>query len=216
MIEDPTSIKTIPDSIEAPVQTPLIMSVRNHISELRQTVQDTHISMEPRHVNLVEAFADRIMAMEPEAVDANHEVVILSVLLHNIGKIRSTPVRSNPQHASAIDAKKILDDIGAAKKTRVKVGDCIDNQSSRPLPKGIKDKSTIETRVLSAAISASRIAQAQSLVNSRDLNPSERQILFISLRGYYARLGYFPRLLERFKVVFENLASKLNTEIAKS
>lgn len=152
----------------------------------------------PRHVEKVEKCCEKFLNQYP---NANKEVVILSVWLHDIGQNIDN---SNDDHAvqSEIEARKILSSLNCDKKLIEMVAHCVRAHRCRDV-----QPQSIEAKILSVADSASHMIDINYIIHLAD---KPKSWVIDKLERDYRDMGMFPEIQKEFKPIYEAWKALLN------
>ena len=186
--------------VESVTKTPLVNIVEAYFRRtLAGAGTEFYKDFFPDHLNAIAAFADLLIATEPEARNANREVVTLSILLHDIGyMVGDTKEISDHATRSEIEARRLLEDLHAPSETVDAVCHCVGTHRNRP----DNEPQTIEAKILVAADSAAHMSQDS--YSTRNIPHATYGHSVQKLRRDYRDLGFFPSLQNRFKYIYED------------
>ena len=154
----------------------------------------------PHHVEHVEQWVNRCLKICP---DADEEIVLLSVWLHDIGHADGD---YGQDHAikSEREARRFLADIGLAPERIEAVAHCVRAHRCRDVP-----PRTIEAKILAVADSASHMSDLTYLEMLQD-GVSKGSILE-KLERDYRDVGVFPEMKDELATIYRAWRELLNT-----
>ena len=154
----------------------------------------------PQHVEHVEQWADRCLRICPEA---DKEIVLLSVWLHDIGHVDGD---ESQDHAikSEREARWFLADIGLAPERIEAVAHCVRAHRCRDVP-----PRTIEAKILAVADSASHMSDLTYLEMLQDGVP--KGVILEKLERDYRDVGVFPEMKDELAVIYRAWRGLLDT-----
>lgn len=145
-----------------------------------------------RHVLEVERWAKEIMKDFPQA---NRNVILLSVWLHDIGILDRTLTMDHAVFAES-EARKFLPKIGVDSETTEKVAHCVRAHRNKDIP-----PQTIEAKILAAADSASHMTEINYIVHIKD--DGLRDYVEGKIERDYRDVALIPGLREKVTPLYE-------------
>lgn len=145
----------------------------------------------PRHVENVEKWAKNLLLKYPEA---DNEVVLVSVWLHDIGQALG---RRSEDHAikSEIETKNFLKKLNCPEDKINAVAHCVRaHRCNDILPK------TLEAKILAGADSASHFTDINYIVHLTD---DGREYVNSKIERDYRDIGIFPELQKELSPVYK-------------
>jgi hypothetical protein len=144
-----------------------------------------------RHVLEVEKWAIEIMKDFPQA---NKNVVLLSVWLHDIGILDRTKKDDHAVFAES-EARRFLPKIGVDLETTEKVAHCVRAHRNKDVA-----PETLEAKILTAADSASHMTDINYIVHIRD--DRLRDYVEGKIERDYRDIGLIPGLREKLAPLY--------------
>ncbi len=145
----------------------------------------------PRHVIEAEKWAKKILKSHPEA---DEEIVLLSVWLHDIGLATKD---ENDDHAvqSETETRRFLTEMGMTSDKIEKVAHCVRAHRCKDVK-----PSTLEAKILAAADSASHMTDINYIVHISD---GLRDYTLAKLERDYRDVGLFPELKKEITPLYK-------------
>lgn len=156
----------------------------------------------PRHVSEAKKWAERILENYPEA---DKEIVLLSVWLHDIGRAIG---EENVDHAvkSEVEARRFLSQIKVAPEKIEKVAHCIRAHRCRDV-----QPETLEAKILAAADSTSHMTDIDYIVMFSFM---PKDSIIAKLERDYRDVGLFPELQKEITPLYEAWRKLLSVYLA--
>lgn len=170
--------------------SPLISQARGHFLKSFKKSSGGYPYL-PRHVKEVEKWAKKILKDHPEA---DQEIVLLSVWLHDIGQTLGGKENDHAVKSEA-EVKRFLTRLNLAPERVKKVAHCVRAHRCRDVqPK------TLEAKILAAADSASHLTDINYLVHISD---GLRDYTFAKLERDYRDISLIPKLKKELTPLYQ-------------
>lgn len=169
----------------------IIEKAKLHFLETFEKKKDPIYLYLPRHVAMAENWAKKILQYHPEA---EGEIVLLSVWLHDIGwAIGGQEI----DHAikSEIEARRFLSGLGFASEKTERVAHCVRAHRCKDV-----QPETLEAKILAVADSASHMTDINYIVHMSD---GLRDYAFAKLERDYRDIGLFPELQNQLTPLYQ-------------
>lgn len=179
------------------VQEELIEKAKKHFLESFEKRKSSVYSYLPRHVAEAEKWAKKVLEKNPEA-DKN--VVLLSVWLHDIGqliKINNMSWDGKNDHAvlSEMETKRFLEELGLNSDLVAKVAHCVRAHRCKDV-----QPETLEAKLLAAVDSISHMTD---ICYMDMFSKFPKADIFAKIERDYRDAGLFPELQKEIKPLYE-------------
>lgn len=172
----------------------VIIKAKKHFLDKFEKGKETTYPYLSRHVETVEKWANKLLRGYPEA---NKEIVLLAVWLHDIGQTFGN-VDEDHAKKSEIEARLFLTSVGYPKDKIDAVAHCV--RAHRR--KDVKPK-TIEAKVLVASDSASHFTDINYIVHlTDDSKGHDRDYAISKIERDYRDLDILPNLKEELTPLY--------------
>lgn len=176
----------------------IIEKTKTHFLETFEKKKDPLYAYLPRHVAEAEKWANKVLQKYPEA---DKEVVLLSIWLHDIGQALG---EENEDHAvkSEVEARCFLSKLGLAPEEIEKVAHCVRTHRCKDV-----QPETLEARILAAVDSASHMTD---ICYIDMISEKSKQATLEKLERDYRDADLLPGLQEEIAPLYESWKKLLN------